>query len=158
MTAWDDQLLSSFTLTSGVTATSILTENVADPEKRGCTIQRVIVGLDFSPNLPNAVNGASTISMGIGLTSDDAFAAAALPDPEVDADFPVSGWLYRNRVLITDTVTGGNWRSIRVDQDLRVARKMDRSTVFMSFRAEQMSGAAFNVHVSGLIRVLYKLP
>ena len=159
VTAWDDQLVLGTTLFDGVTGSFILVENSADSEKRGCTIVRILVGMQFVPAVPNAVNGLMVVTLGIGVTSDDAFSAGALPDPEVDADFPVQGWMYRDRFMVADVASGGNAGAIlRVEKDLRAQRKIDRSSPFMSVRVDNIQGTAFSVIESGIVRVLYKLP
>ena len=158
-TAWDDQILAA----NGIAVTSRvsipLVEDVADPEKRGCTIVRIIVGLDLWPLAPAIANGSVNATIGIAIVSDDSFVANAMPDPEAQDDYPVSGWLYRARYRIVDTTTGGEGQTnVRVDRDLKVMRKIDRSTVVMIIHNEALEGTSFTMAFSGLVRVLYKLP
>ncbi len=159
LTAWDDQLVTSLSVTSGAENSFLLTENVSDTEKRGCTIVRIILALELLPSVPGNVSGVQTVSMGIGATSDDAFAAGALPNAEVDTDFPVMGWLWRGKYLVRDeTLATGIVPFPRIDADLRSQRKIDRSSVFVILQNTPVQGTAFNILVSGMVRVLYKLP
>ena len=158
-TAWDDQLILSTALSDGVTGSVILAENVGDSEHRGCTIVRMLIGMQFMPINPGGINGQMAVTIGIGLASDDAFSAGALPDPEVDADFPVAGWMYRDRFVVGNLTPGaGPYLVLRVEKDLRAQRKLDRSTPFMSVRPDLVNGSAFSIIESGIIRILYKLP
>ena len=152
-------MINATTLVEATQAPVLLAENVADPEKRGCTIVRMLIGMQFFPASPNAVNGVQRVMIGVGVTSDDAFSAGALPDLETDADFPVQGWMYRDSFNLADIASGGNPGLIlRVEKDIRAQRKIDRSTPFLVVRTNQVQGTAFAVIESGIIRILYKLP
>ena len=136
----------------------LLCENVADPEKRGCTLIRTIIGMSFLPNVPGAISSRINVTFAIALASDDAFAAGSLPDPEVDDDFPVGGWLYRTRFPVSDGVGEPVPMPFRIEADLRMARKLDRSTIYMSMHSSVDQGAGFVTAVNGMVRCLYKLP
>ena len=160
LTAWDDQVMvAGFTATSGGGNAVLLAENVSDPEKRGCTVVRLLARLTLAPATPGAVSGVQTLAMGILTMSDDAYTASAFADPEQDADYPVGGWLYRDVVTVRDeTLASGIVAFPEVVLDLRAQRKLDRSTLAFRVFNSALEGTAFTVRITGIIRVLYKLP
>ena len=159
-TAWDDQIILGTTITNAATTTALLlAENVADPEKRGCTVVRVIPHLYIMPATVGVVSGVQAVSLGIGLVSDDAFAAGVFPEPNSDDDFPVSGWMYRDTFAVKDeTLATGPIPPIELYRDLRVQRKLDRSSMCLMMINQGIEGSTFNVMLIGVVRVLYKLP
>ena len=158
-TAWDDSRVAA-TVGSGASTTGqLLVENVADPEKRGCTLVRMILDLSLVATPPGAVSGMQRLSIGIGLVSDDAFSASAFPEPSETDDFPVGGWIYRGMRLIRDeTLASGIIAQERLYLDLRVQRKLERSSVVFMTKNDAVEGSTFSVAVQGLVRSLYKLP
>ena len=160
LTAWDDQVITLTTLASGGTGLQLLLcENVADPEKRGCTLIRIIIGLSFFPTPPGQVSGRQAVSFGIALASDDAFTGGALPDPETDDDYPVSGWLFRTTFPVFDeTLATSGPIGYRIERDIRSGRKLDRSSIYMDMHSAGDEGTQFSIGVIGLVRCLYKLP
>ena len=158
ITAWDDEI-HEFSLTnSSQTAINLMT-NVADPEKRGCTLVRLIIDVVLFPATPGNASGRQIVSLGIGVVSDDAFAAGTLPDPEEESDYPVGGWVYRARKSVFDeTLATGLVRPVLIEKDLRAMRKLDRSTLALIVHNGAVEGTAFTIGMSGLTRSLYKLP
>ena len=157
-TAWDDQQF-QLTVADNSSQPLLLAENVGDAEHRGCTVVRMIIHLGFNCAIPGLVSGQAIQHVGIGLVSDDAFVANALPDPETDADFPVSGWLWRDAfVYISETLATGMPEVVRIFRDLRVMRKLDRSSLVFMWHNNGIEGNGFTMQVTGIIRVLYKLP
>ena len=71
-----------------------------DPEKRGYTLIRTIIDLWFAPSGPAGIYGFMACDVGIGLVSADARVADALPDPGASGDYPVTGWIWRSRVVV----------------------------------------------------------
>ena len=159
-TAWDDSILNVDYVSGGATQGNRIMEDVADPEKRGCTVVRILISLSmYAAGDPGAVSGVQRTSLGICTMSDDAFDAAAFPDPNVNADFPVSGWMYRNTFAVRDeTLATGIVPFVMIEKDLRVQRKMDRAALVLLGVSEGIQGSGFNVKIVGMIRVLYKLP
>ncbi len=100
-TLWLDDT-TSVTVADGATSILNPTATYVD-DKKGLTITRIIVS--FQCRAASEVGGAlgfQRVSMGLGMASDDAIeqGSAALPDPAVEAEFPVSGWLFRGTKLI----------------------------------------------------------
>ena len=158
-TAWDDKLV-NFSVANGSATSAIeLVTNVADNEKRGCTLVRLLLDLYLWPATPGNVSGRQNYDLGVALISDDARLASAFPDPDDAADYPVSGWLWRTRVLVIDeTLATGPIPPGRVKEDIRAQRKLDRSSVMLINNNTLVEGNPFTVQVTGIIRVLYKLP
>ena len=159
VTAWDDTLIDLTVANLAATQSQGLVQNVADPEKRGCTAVRMILHLQLFPTSPGAVSGVQNVQFGVGLVSDDAFVAAAMPDPSAGDDFPVGGWMYRDSLLVVDeTIATGPVPFTVVKQDLKVQRKLGRSTVALMANNTAIQGSNFAIGFRGIIRILYKLP
>ena len=160
LTAWDDVMM-DLTVNSGADSILLLANNVADPEKRGCTVIRVLVHLWLNPVTPGVVSGQQMVTTAMGLASDDAFVAGTtgLANPEDPQDFPVAGWMYRDRWLVLDETLGsGIVAPVEIMRDLRVSRKLDRASLYFHVNNAPAEGTAFNIRWRGIIRVLYKLP
>ena len=158
LTAWDDTSV-DFQTADGARSAQLLVGNVADPEKRGCTLIRTLLALQLTPAVPGGTAGVTRVRVGVMLVSDDSFSADAMPDVEQDADFPIAGWVYRDHFLVLNhTTTAGPPHIVEIRRDLRSQRKMDRSTVTIQMHNDSISGAAFTTRLIGLVRNLYKLP
>ena len=97
---------------------------------------------------------------GIQCVSGDSLVAGAVADPNQDTDYPVTGWLGRGRELVlSETLaTQGSPVVARLDRDLHVMRKMDRSALVFSISNVSIEGLGFDVRMVGIIRCLYKMP
>ena len=148
------------TMVTGANLLQLLTQNVADPEKRGCTLVRTLVKLVGAPAAPGATEGIMRVSFGIAMASDDAFVGGALPDVQTADDFPVGGWLWREPMFINDMVANASNMGVMAELkvDLRSQRKLDRVSLYLHGFNELVQGTGFLVRVMGLIRCLYKLP
>ena len=159
-TAWDDTLLSTFTISSGGQNDVELMPAIIDPEKRGYTLIRMVMHLYVAPQAPGVQSLAlQAVDVGIGLFSPDARAANAFSDPGAAGDFPVTGWIYRDRFMVRDElITDGivPWADVRLD--IRAMRKLDRADPVLVVDNANVTGAGFVVVVGGIIRILYKLP
>ena len=156
-TAWDDLYLSGSVANAGQDIVRLL-PNVSDTEKRGCTAIRVLYHAWYSPTSPGVANGVMSLDVGIGLVSDDAFSASAVPEADDADDFPVAGWVYRDRWAVMDSVDSRDIQPVEAFRDLRAQRKLDRSSLVMLHEASTHVGTAFTIKFIGLVRVLYKLP
>ena len=135
-------------MAAGASTTLLLVEDVADPEKRGCTLVRMILGFDLLPAVPLVVSGVMRATVGIGLASDDAFAAAALPEVDDQTDYPQGGWLFRGSWTVRDEAAI-SVPFVRVDRDVRAMRKIDRSSVYIRIATSLVEGSAFSVIANG---------
>ena len=158
-TAWDDELVNTVVVNGGTTVAIRLMNNVADAEKRGCTVVRMIMGVDLLAEPPGVVSSTQRFTMGVGMISDDAFAGSVFPDPDTDSDFPVNGWMHRSVHSIRDELLAtGVIATVRVDRDIRSQRKVERSTLALFVQNTNTEGAGNSIRITGLVRVLYKLP
>ena len=157
-TAWDDSLY-NFSLGSSSQTDQELMQAVNDPEKRGCTLIRTIVNLWLAPQDPGIASGFMLADMGIALISPDARVADAYPDPEAAGDYPVTGWVWRDRIVImNELLSTGVVVPSRVQLDLRSSRKLDRADPVFIITNSVGLGGGFVTQVMGIIRMLYKLP
>ena len=158
LTAWDDTFF-DLVVASGATSSVALVNNVADPEKRGCTLVRMILDFEFIASAPGVFSGVQRVSAGIMVVSDDAFVGNVMPNPEDASDYPVGGWLWRTQKQVRDeTNATGPVPRIGMEKDLRAMRKLDRAQLVLTVHNESVEGSSFTVGFVGLIRCLYKLP
>ena len=124
-------------------------------DAKGMTLVRMIIGLNvISDGIVNDSVDIVEINLGVGLVSFDILETSLEINVGNQNDVPMSGWLWRKRVLV-----GEIWQSQnRIDEDLRSQRKLmyGQPRIFVS--SSLNSGTAFAVEVTGLIRCLYLLP
>ena len=122
------------------------------------TVTRILPGLSLVPSTFNAnASGVQIVSLGIGVTSQEAFSAGVVPDPNVSTDYPPRGWLWAATYSIEyDRVagTGLHWSPVRIDVDLRANRKVDRGILFLAACNANVSGNGLDVDIVGRFRCL----
>ena len=93
--AWADQRFNAVTLAQTGVILSNLLENA--PTVDTLTAVRIVGGLtvEFDPTSTRS-DQLNVISVGVGVTSVEAFNAAgvSVPDPTLEAEYPPRGWLY----------------------------------------------------------------
>ena len=97
----------------------------------------------------------------MGVTSDEAFSAGVLPDPTgsgTTAEFPVNGWVLRDRAVVVDDTGSVQWVNHTLRYDLRAQRKIDNAVLFLVMNNQPIRGTVFNVRMIGLVRALCLLP
>ena len=122
------------------------------------TLLRTIVGINIGLTIHDAGEGSQLVSVGIGIASQEAFAAGlgALSDPELDADFPTRGWIWRSRYRVFGFAADQPAVfTQRVDLDLRSQRKLERGESFMIATNEDVEGTSSPITIHGLIRQLW---
>ncbi len=150
---WRDTLIDKATASSAQSVTS-LNGDLTPIDTRGATVIRVIMRLSVIPTaLGGAVSG-QIMTYGIGVVAQDAFAASAVPDPNVDADRPARGWLMRDRCLIID-VAGDPLAPVDCHGDFRGKRKLDNGELVLIVNNDNDQGAGTSITMIGLVRVLY---
>ena len=82
---WFDNIINE-TLTSSDQQIEDLTDQMADSEKKGATIVRLII--DITCVLTTAGTGG-LIRLAIGMVDNDALAAGAVPEADDEADIPL---------------------------------------------------------------------
>ena len=154
-TTWIDTVVDTDIVTAGEDVVDLMGSFDVD-ERRGMTITRILLCLYIIANSHGAVDGVQTLDMGIGVASQEAFAAGILSNPNVATEFPLRGWLYRCRHVVIDDSTPG-YPSPVVKEDLHAMRKLDTGQAFMVLVNTANQGTTFTISVIGTIRMLVKL-
>jgi len=149
----------SMTLTSGggKDRTSLMT-GVSATQTRfdRMTLLRTIVGIDISYAVHDSGEGSQQVSVGIGIASQEAFAASTLPDPETDTDFPTQPWVWRARFRVYGFAADQpTIFTRRVDLDIRAKRILVNGESFINAANVDQEGVASTVFITGLIRQLW---
>jgi len=138
----------SFSLMTGVAAVNTRLAQM--------TLLRTIVGIDCGRTVHDSGEGSERLAIGIGITSQEAFAAATLSDPSAVLDFPVKGWIWRGVYRIygfaADQPAVFNRR---IDLDLRGKRRLENGEAFMNFDLDAAEGANASVRIIGIVRQLW---
>ncbi len=154
---WIDSL-HEFDVASGARSERSLLATFTEFQTRlqGMTLARVILCHDYSYTVHDSGEGSQVVTVGIGLASQEAFAATTLPDPEADADFPQRGWVYRCRHVLHGFAADQPAVDVRsVYRDLRAMRKVDNSELFISVVNTNKSGTTSAINVVGIVRCLF---
>ena len=147
------------TIANGAQTFVDLLQNIPDTEQMGLTVTRLLFDMWFTPDVGTGADGAQMVDVGIGLVSEEAFNAGILPDPNQNADQPVTGWLFKARTVVQvmvspDAVLGGH-----MQVDLRAQRKMgQRAKLVLIMNNTAVVSTSFNVRNTGMTRVLCLLP
>ena len=155
-TIWTDSILNS-NLASGSTGISNLMQNVAVADTVGVTIARLILRIEYAPFMSNDTDGSQMVHLGIGMVSEDAFNASAVPDPGTAGEEPVGGWLFRETVSVMNKGTTMPHVAL-MRADIRSARKIDKGILVMIIENVGVENTSFAVREIGLIRCLCLLP
>ncbi len=153
---WGDALIGS-SLGSGAQLVIDLLGNLSEDERRGITVVRQIIGLWMTPIPTSGVVGSMFVDVGIGVASEDAIIAGAVPDPNIGQDRPARGWLFRDRVVVVDDADNVVFPTV-IKEDSKSKRRVDSGELFLVMNNTLNSGTGFTVRVAGLIRTLYLLP
>ncbi len=132
--------------------------SAADTRLSQMTLMRTIIGLDIGRTVHDSGEGSERVAVGIGIASQEAFAAGTLSDPEVNTDFPTRGWVWR-----------GHYRTFgfaadqptiftrRLDLDMRSMRKLENGEAFLQITVSAIEGVSSNNSITGLIRQLWNV-
>jgi len=155
-TDWIDTLVVLSAAAMGGQANQSLMTGVAPVNMRGMTLIRTIISLGMVSTTTAGAWAAQSINMGIGVASQEAFAAGVLPDPDSATDKPPRGWVWRAHKVVTQNGVGSQvaWE---VTADVRGARKIENGELYLIITNTNQEGTSFNVNMTGLIRTLYKL-
>jgi len=155
--AWNTQRFQS-QLTTGVTQVTDLLANLVDLDT--LTAIRMVGRLFFGSTSVSATDaGQILLDMGVGVTSLEAFDAPTVPDPNVDADVPTVGWLWRDSLLLQRENTSGSVEfntEPETQFDIWAARKVDRGKLFLATHVTLIGGSFGATRMVGIIRVLCK--
>ena len=145
-----DTIFSVATLVAGTPQHSNLLLNA--PTVDTLTAVRVIGDLWFMYQPDSTVVDSLSIStLGIGVTSVEAFAAGgvSMPDPSNDAQYPPRGWLYVNSQPVSQQAesTGVLNHMAHFKFDVRAMRKVDKGILFSTITNT-------NIIIGGSMRVV----
>jgi len=153
---WIDSLV-NFAVGSGGQAHVSLMTGVAPVNVRRQTLVRTILRISFSSVTVAGSWGTQIADIGIGITSQEAFAAGVLADPITPGDQPSRGWIYRNRVVPYQNGDAGPLVTT-LQADIRAGRKLDDGECFLVVNNSPLLGTTFTIQVTGIIRQLWLLP
>ena len=153
---WHDTFISEAGTAGSFDEATLLEASAGD--NKGRTLVRMIIDLHLQASAPTSSGTAlMQIDVGIGMVSADVVAGSVLVGNATD--FPISGWLWRRKVLVAENITsGGPLAVLPLYADIRSQRKLQygEPRVFLAYTAQ--TGAAFAISTTGLIRQLYLLP
>jgi len=156
-TFWVDTLHNDVISSGGQLLATLVGQTLQ--ELRNATILRTIVCHDYSYAVHDSGEGAQIIDVGIGITSQEAFAAGVVPDPVSAGDVPTRGWMYRCRHKLHGFAADQPAVDVRtVYRDLRGKRKLENGEAYIVIDNTASSGAASSVQVIGITRLLLMLP
>ena len=155
-TDWIDTLIDTSVAGGAQSLTSLMTGVVPVNVRRQTLIRTILMLELFSATIAGAW-GTEVLDIGIGITSQEAFAASVVADPNVANDQPSRGWIYRTRRVVAQNGIGGSV-IYTLHADIRASRKLDDGECFIVMNATDNRGTAFSVVVVGLIRQLWLLP
>jgi len=120
------------------------------------TLMRTIIGIDLAAFTHDSGEGSYVNDCGIGATSQEAFAAGVVADPETDTDFPARGWVWRAQYRGYGFAAGqADVFNRRVDLDIRSRRKLENGEMYIVITNFAVEGANILIRVTGYIRQLY---
>ena len=154
-TFWVDNPI-SFGMTSGGRITVSLFTGTPPINTRRATIVRFILRLSAYSESVAGAWGINLIDLGIGVVSQEAFNAGAIPDPDAD-ERPARGWMWKDRLVATQNGVGtpivvSTWA------DLHSGRKIYDGELFLIGVNTASLGTTASYRVSGIVRVLLLLP
>jgi len=156
LTDWIDTLVNISAATGAQANVSLMT-GVAPVNVRRQTLVRSIVQLQlFSVTVAGAW-GVQIADVGVGITSQEAFAAGVLADPATPGDQPSRGWIYRTRKVVAQNGIGAQVL-YEITVDIRAGRKLDDGECYLILENTAVAGTTFTVRASGIVRQLWMLP
>jgi len=130
------------------------------PEQRisGLTLLRTIIGVDLAYTVHDSGEGSQQADIGLGIATVEALGvgATAIPNPRIENDFPVRGWIYRSRHRIFGFAADQPAVfTVRLEKDLKSRRKLDNGSPYMALENTAIEGVASAIRITGMIRQLW---
>ncbi len=155
-TDWIDTLV-VMSASSGAQDFLSLMTGVAPVNVRRQTLVRTIIDLELFSTTVAGAWGTQRIDLGVGIASQEAFAAGVLADPDVAGDQPSRGWIFRTRRMVSQNGIGGQILH-HVHVDIKAGRKLDDGEAYIIMNSTADLGTAFTTRAVGIVRQLWLLP
>ncbi len=126
-------------------------------DSRNATIIRTIGHLWYASLTVAGAWGRQIVDLGIGIASQEAFAAGTVPDPNTSGDQPTRGWMYRDTVMVEQNGVGSKIHT-ESTFDIRSARRLDEGEPYIVFDNVTTGGTVFNVQITVFVRQLWLMP
>ena len=140
----------------GKSETSLMTGISSTESRMGMTLIRLLLCWDLSHLLHDSGEGTQRPAIGIGIASQEAFAAGTLPEPEDDTEFPMGGWLFKCSFRTYGFAADAPAAYSRViERDLRAKRKLNNGELFLTLTNVPDGGTAGTVTLIGITRALW---
>ena len=154
--AWSDRMFTLSAVSGGDFLTQDLLASLIDQDVKTVSrvVGRILVYVDSTVAAPN---GEQRVSLGIGVTSQEAFDAGVVPDPDTELDYPQMGWLWRTQGTLLAHETGGVVERYHFPEfifDIRAQRKVDKGVLFLAGGNNDIGGNAMSATMSGIVRSL----
>jgi len=150
--SWSDTLFNVLLVSGAAQINSDLLANA--PVADTLTVVRLVVDLQGYVQTTISTVGSQSLDVGIGVSSLEAFGVNALPDVNVDDEYPPRGWLYINRKVAIRYAIDSPTVTARHQVDLRAMRRIDKGKLFVSMSTTAIDGTSQAVRVTGRIRAL----
>ena len=157
-TVWTNTHIDELVVANGEAIPSLMGDYTTR-ETQGWTLTRLISYMWVQQGVVGTVVGSMRLDFGVGVVSQDAFTASAVPDPSTPQEEPPRGWVYKDALFVSDHSTDGliTPSSREVRADIRAARKVEGGELVMVINNTVFGGATFTVQVAGLVRCLFLL-
>ncbi len=143
--AWADTVLDSATLAGSTQEKFDLL--LGAPVVDTLTVTRLLIDFWYMAGPTNENEGLARVSVGIGVTSAEAFSAGIFPDPNTSTEYPPRGWIYvatqpALQALPTSATPTAMWRmDAHFKADIGAMRKIDKGKLFMVVNNDTISNA-----------------
>ena len=147
---WFDNIINE-TITSASQQVEDLSSELADLEKKGASIARIIINMTCV--LTTAAGTGGVLTFGICMVENDAVAAGVSPEPSTETDKP--GWMWRTRESVFSSDLNDRAQVAVIKEDLKTGRRFRGASDNLMLIID--SGTLSNpVNIDGWIRVLIR--
>jgi len=153
---WIDTLVDATLGAGGQELQSLMTNITSAESRRGLTMVRTLIQLDVAYAVHDAGEGSQHVSLGIGITSQEAFSAGIVSDPQTVTDHPVGGWCFRSRYRVFGFAADQPAiHLVRIEKDIRAMRKLNNGEMYLVISSAFIEGAAASTRTMGIVRQLW---
>ncbi len=154
---WIDTMFNnSVVVGSQITLTLMTDVTPTQTRQNQMTLLRTVIGLDIGRLVHDSGEGSERMSLGIGIASQEAFAAGAISDANAPTDFPTRGWVWRSQYRVFGFAADQpTVFTRRIDLDIRAMRKLENGEAFLHVTLEAIEGVSSSAQVVGIIRQLW---